>query len=182
MSESPLTATEFFVLVLSNIRDSTTMYELELRAGLSSGGVKHVVSSLERSGWIRRQPSGIRRRRVLVTTEQGRALITSKLAEILAAAEFGGFTSIVRVAWSALQLDRDEGLLFLQRAANRRDQYAQEQEAEQARLSQRDAVMHSYQRTALACFTERLRCEAKILRALAADPDAIALMHSNQDN
>jgi len=173
MSESPLTATQFFVLALASLRESTTMYELELRAGLSSGGVKHVVSSLERAGWISRQPSGIRRRRDLIPTPEGRRLLKTSLPEILAAAEFEDFPALVRVAWSLMQLDAEKGGAFLERAATRRDEYAGEQIAELSRLPASDTVMSSYKRTALRCQAERLRCEAAILRRLAANSEAL---------
>ena len=173
MSESPLTATEFFVLALASLRESTTMYELELRAGLSSGGVKHVVSSLERGGWLGRRPSGVRRRRDLVPTEEGRRLLTSRLSDILDVAEFEDFPALVRVAWSAMQLDAGKGIAFLERAAARRDQFAGEHIAELSRLPTSDAVMSSYKRASLQCQAERLRCEAAILRRLAANTEFV---------
>jgi len=173
-----LTATEFFVLVLTSLRESTTMYELELRAGLSSGGVKHVVASLERAGWLLRRPSGLRRSRGLVPTEAGRSLLKTHLPQILAGTEFEEFQGLVRVGWSAMQVEPQQAVFFLKRAADRREQYAEEQITELNRLSSRDAVIRSYKQMLLQCQSERLRCEASILRRIAAqheeDTHAIA--------
>jgi DNA-binding MarR family transcriptional regulator len=169
--ELRLTSTQFFVLVLAALRDPTTMYDLELRAGLSSGGVKHVVASLEQAGLLRRRPSGLRRSRGLTPTEAGRQLLHSQLASILSETEFDDFKGLVRVGWSAMQLERSHGVAFLKRAAMRRDQYAEEHLAEIERLSSRDAIISSYNRMLLHCQAEQLRCEAAILRRVAAQSE-----------
>ena len=169
--EPKLTSTQFFVLVLAELRDSTTMYDLELRAGLSSGGVKHVVASLEAAGLLRRKPSGLRRSRGLTPTDAGRELLHSQLAMILAETEFDDFKGLVRVGWSAIQLDPSHGIAFLKRAAMRRDQYAEEHLTQLERLSTRDAIISSYNRMLLRCQAEQLRCEATILRKLAAQTE-----------
>jgi hypothetical protein len=72
-----------------------------------------------------------------------------------------------------MQLDAEKGAAFLERAATRRDEYAGEHIAELSRLPASDTVMSSYNRTALRCQAERLRCEAGILRRLAANSEAM---------
>jgi DNA-binding MarR family transcriptional regulator len=121
-----LTPMELFVLTMLGCGRISSIYEFKSRLLLSQGAIQPTLRRLQDLGFIAKSgPAGTLHRKQLALTDAGRDALTTKWTWGLGQALEADAESVLRVAWSAAQLDTGAAQQFLADAVEKKRQQSQ---------------------------------------------------------
>jgi DNA-binding MarR family transcriptional regulator len=132
---------EFFILALVGVAQLSSMYDLQRRASLQPGSIRHQVEKLERLGLLVRGEASSRRRRKLLVTERGLNHLRNSWQMCLR--DYPDTETIFRAACVALLMDNPSAAaayLHGQALTNRSREEEKSMEAERLGKIQRDPL------------------------------------------